>query len=186
MVVLDIKMFCMDGMDLFQCFCQKILMLVIFLILKDDEIDEILGLCMGVDDYVKKLFSQWLLVEWIWLLLWCQDVILGEDIFEIEEIKVIECGDLVMDLLCYLVLWKGKDVFLIVIEFLLLQVLVQCFGFVKLCDQLMDVVYDDQVYVDDCMIDSYIKCLWKKMCQVDEEFNVIEMLYGIGYCYNED
>ncbi|MBT5296362.1 MAG: response regulator, partial [Octadecabacter sp.] len=63
LAVLDIKMPRMDGMDLLQRLRQKTTMPVIFLTSKDDEIDEVLGLQMGADDYVKKPFSQRLLVE---------------------------------------------------------------------------------------------------------------------------
>ena len=68
----------------------------------------------------------------------------------------------------------------------LLQALAQRPGFVKSRDQLMDVAYDDQVYVDDRTIDSHIKRLRKKMRMVDDEFSAIETLYGIGYRYNEE
>ena len=80
----------------------------------------------------------------------------------------------------------SKDVSLTVTEFLLLQALAQRPGFVKSRDQLMDVAYDDQVYVDDRTIDSHIKRLRKKLRMVDPEFSAIETLYGIGYRYNEE
>ena len=91
-----------------------------------------------------------------------------------------------MDPLRHAVTWKGEDVSLTVTEFLLLQALAQRPGFVKSRDQLMDVAYDDQVYVDDRTIDSHIKRLRKKMRMVDPEFSAIETLYGIGYRYNEE
>jgi two-component system response regulator ChvI len=173
-------------MDLLQRLRQKTTMPVIFLTSKDDEIDEVLGLRMGADDYVKKPFSQRLLVERIRALLRRQDAIAGEVIPETEETKVMDRGDLKMDPLRHAVAWKGKDVSLTVTEFLLLQALAQRPGFVKSRDQLMDVAYDDQVYVDDRTIDSHIKRLRKKMRSVDETFSAIETLYGIGYRYNEE
>jgi len=187
MAVLDIKMPRMDGMDLLQRLRQKSSMPVIFLTSKDDEIDEVLGLRMGADDYVKKPFSQRLLVERIRALLRRQDVLDGTvPATEAEEGKVIERGELRMDPLRHAVAWKGKDVSLTVTEFLLLQALAQRPGFVKSRDQLMDVAYDDQVYVDDRTIDSHIKRLRKKLRAVDTEFSAIETLYGIGYRYNEE
>jgi two-component system response regulator ChvI len=186
MAVLDIKMPRMDGMDLLQRLRQKTSMPVIFLTSKDDEIDEVLGLRMGADDYVKKPFSQRLLVERIRALLRRQDAIAGEEIEETEDTKVMVRGELVMDPLRHAVKWKGKDVSLTVTEFLLLQALAQRPGFVKSRDQLMDVAYDDQVYVDDRTIDSHIKRLRKKMRNTDDEFSAIETLYGIGYRYNEE
>ena len=187
MAVLDIKMPRMDGMDLLQRLRQKTTMPVIFLTSKDDEIDEVLGLRMGADDYVKKPFSQRLLVERIRALLRRQDVIAhGETAPVADENKVMTRGNLTMDPLRHSVIWKGQDVSLTVTEFLLLQALAQRPGFVKSRDQLMDVAYDDQVYVDDRTIDSHIKRLRKKLRSVDDDFSAIETLYGIGYRYNEE
>ncbi|MFP4043890.1 MAG: response regulator transcription factor [Rhodosalinus sp.] len=186
MAVLDIKMPRMDGMDLLQRLRQKTSMPVIFLTSKDDEIDEVLGLRMGADDYVKKPFSQRLLVERIRALLRRQELISGDAVGEHEDVRTMVRGNLTMDPLRHAVMWKGQDVTLTVTEFLLLQALAQRPGFVKSRDQLMDVAYDEQVYVDDRTIDSHIKRLRKKMRAVDPEFSAIETLYGIGYRYNEE
>lgn len=186
MAVLDIKMPRMDGMDLLQRLRQKTEMPVIFLTSKDDEIDEVLGLRMGADDYVKKPFSQRLLLERIRSLLRRKDANEGIVVADSEETKIMVRGELSMDPLRHSVSWKGKDVSLTVTEFLLLQALAQRPGFVKSRDQLMDVAYDDQVYVDDRTIDSHIKRLRKKMRSADDEFSAIETLYGIGYRYNEE
>ncbi|TVP73895.1 MAG: DNA-binding response regulator [Rhodobacteraceae bacterium] len=184
MAVLDMKMPRMDGMELLQRLRQKTQMPIIFLTSKDDEIDEVLGLRMGADDYVKKPFSQRLLVERIRALLRRKQALdAGPDAS--EESKVLVRGQLEMDPLRHQVKWKGQDVTLTVTEFLLLQALAQRPGVVKSRDQLMDVAYEDQVYVDDRTIDSHIKRLRKKMRSVDEEFSSIETLYGIGYKYNE-
>ncbi len=186
MAVLDIKMSRMDGMELLQRLRQKTNMPVIFLTSKDDEIDEILGLRMGADDYVKKPFSQRLLVERIRTLLRRKDVQNGIEFPETEETKILVHGELIMDPLRHSVSLKGQDVTLTVTGFLLLQALAQRPGFVKSRDQLMDVAYDDQVYIDDRTIDSHIKRLRKKMRMVDDSFTAIETLYGIGYRYNEE
>ena len=186
MAVFDIKMPRMDGMDLLQRVRRKTNMPIIFLTSKDDEIDEVLGLRMGADDYVKKPFSQRLLVERIRALLRRQEALDGVEIAETEETKVLTRGELSMDPLRHAVSWKGNDVSLTVTEFLLLQALAQRPGFVKSRDQLMDVAYDDQVYVDDRTIDSHIKRLRKKMRTADNDFSAIETLYGIGYRYNEE
>jgi two-component system, OmpR family, response regulator ChvI len=186
MAVLDIKMPRMDGMDLLQRMRQKTSIPVIFLTSKDDEIDEVLGLRMGADDYVKKPFSQRLLVERIRALLRRQEAINTGEAAATEETRMMERGALRMDPLRHSVTWKGKEVALTVTEFLLLQALAQRPGFVKSRDQLMDVAYDDQVYVDDRTIDSHIKRLRKKMRSVDDTFSAIETLYGIGYRYNEE
>ena len=184
--VFDIKMPRMDGMDLLQRLRQKSSVPVIFLTSKDDEIDEVLGLRMGADDYVRKPFSQRLLVERIRAILRRQEAIASDETEAPEETQAMVRGDLTMDPLRHAVRWKGQDVTLTVTEFLLLQALAQRPGFVKSRDQLMDVAYDDQVYVDDRTIDSHIKRLRKKMRAIDPSFAAIETLYGIGYRYNED
>ncbi len=183
--VLDIKMPRMDGMDLLQRLRQKTAMPVIFLTSKDDEIDEVLGLRMGADDYVRKPFSQRLLVERIRALIRRQAAV-GRGEATGEDARVMVRGALTMDPLRHAVLWKGREVALTVTEFLLLQALAQRPGFVKSRDALMDVAYDDQVYVDDRTIDSHIKRLRKKLRAADEGFAAIETLYGIGYRYNEE
>jgi len=184
-VVLEMKTPSLDGMDLLKRIRQNSTIPIMFLTSKDDEIDEILGLRMGADDYVKKPISQRILLERIWALLRRKDAILGIIPIESENNKVVERGLLYMDPLRHRVTWRGADVPLTVTEFALLQTLALQPGFVKSRDQLMDVAYDDQVYVDDRTIDSHIKRLRKKMRVVDRDFNSIESLYGIGYRFNE-
>ena len=184
-VVLDIKMPRMDGMDLLQKMGPKISSPVIFLTSKDDEIDEVLGLRMGADDYIKKPFSQRLLVARIRALLrrqaqFSDSLVVGE-----KGRHLLERGALTMDLMRHAVTWKDSEISLTVTEFVLLQALAQRPGFVKSRDQLMDVAYDDQIYVDDRTIDSHIKRLRKKMRAVDSQFSCIETLYGIGYRYSD-
>ena len=184
-VVLDIKMPRMDGMDLLQKMRPKISSPVIFLTSKDDEIDEVLGLRMGADDYIKKPFSQRLLVARIRALLrrqaqFSDSLVVGE-----KGRHLLERGALTMDPMRHAVTWKDSEISLTVTEFVLLQALAQRPGFVKSRDQLMDVAYDDQIYVDDRTIDSHIKRLRKKMRDVDSQFSCIETLYGIGYRYSD-
>ena len=184
-VVLDIKMPRMDGMDLLQKMRPKISSPVIFLTSKDDEIDEVLGLRMGADDYIKKPFSQRLLVARIRALLrrqaqFSDSLVVGE-----KGRHLLERGALTMDPMRHAVTWKDSEISLTVTEFVLLQALAQRPGFVKSRDQLMDVAYDDQIYVDDRTIDSHIKRLRKKMRAVDSQFSCIETLYGVGYRYSD-
>ncbi len=187
--VFDIKMPRMDGMELLRRLRQKSEMPVIFLTSKDDEIDEVLGLRMGADDYMRKPFSQRLLIERIKAILRRKEA--QEDGGEgggnntKPEDAAFTRGSLEMDPLRHKVIWKGEDVSLTVTEFLLLQALAIRPGVVKSRDQLMDIAYDDQVYVDDRTIDSHIKRLRKKFRTKDSEFASIETLYGIGYRFNE-
>ncbi|MBB5518041.1 response regulator transcription factor [Amphiplicatus metriothermophilus] len=184
LVVSDIKMPTMDGMELLRRIRQSSDLPLIFLTSKDEEIDEVLGLTMGADDYVKKPFSQRLLIERIKAVLRRRSA--GPTPTEEEEKKILRRGDLTLDPLRHACTWKGQPVTLTVTEFLILQALAQRPGFVKNRDQLMDAAYDDQVYVDDRTIDSHIKRIRKKFRMVDKDFDAIETLYGVGYKYKEN
>lgn len=186
MALLDIKMPRMDGMELLQRLRRKSAVPVIFLTSRGDEIDEVLGLRMGADDFVKKPFSYRLLVERIRAVLRRHEMAGGVAAPGADDQAVIVRGHLRMDPRRHTVSWKGRDVTLTVTEFLLLQALAQRPGFVKSRDQLLDLAYDDQSFVDDRKIDSHIKRVRKKMRMVDPGFSAIETLYGIGYRYNEE
>ena len=185
LAVFDIKMPRMDGMELLRRLRAKSDLPVIFLTSKDEEIDEVIGLRMGADDYVRKPFSQRLLIERIRAVLRRRAPIEEPGMERAESEKVIRRGKLEMDPMRHSTLWEGKPVTLTVTEFLILHALAQRPGFVKSRDQLMDAAYDDQVYVDDRTIDSHIKRIRKKFRDVDDSFNSIETLYGVGYRYQE-
>jgi two-component system response regulator ChvI len=184
LAVLDIKMPRMDGMELLSRIRQKSRMPVIFLTSKDEEVDEILGLRMGADDYIKKPFSQRLLIERIRALLRRLDLKDGE-VKDVKDGGMVVRGELVLDPARHLCTWKGEPVQLTVTEFLILQALAVRPGHVKSRDQLMDAAYGEHIYVDDRTIDSHIKRLRRKIRAVDDSFAQIETLYGLGYRYKE-
>ena len=185
-VILDVKMPRMDGMEVLRRLRQTSNVPVIMLTSKDDEIDEILGFNLGADDYIHKPFSQRLLLERVKALLRRAGVDQTElETAEAAASKALKRGKLGMDPARHECTWDGRAVKLTVTEFLLLQALAQRPGFVKSRDNLMDAAYDDQVYVDDRTIDSHIKRMRKKFRQVDPEFDAIETLYGVGYRYRE-
>ncbi|WP_411816093.1 response regulator transcription factor [Hyphococcus sp. DH-69] len=183
LVVSDIKMPTMDGMELLRRIRQSSSLPLIFLTSKDEEIDEVLGLTMGADDYVKKPFSQRLLLERVKAVLRRGQA--SDTPTEDEEKKILRRGPLTLDPMRHACLWKDQPVILTVTEFLILEALAQRPGFVKSRDQLMDAAYDDQVYVDDRTIDSHIKRVRKKFRVVDKDFDSIETLYGVGYKYKD-
>jgi two-component system response regulator ChvI len=183
--VFDIKMPRMDGLELLRRLRQKSDLPVIFLTSKDDEIDELFGLKMGADDYITKPFSQRLLVERVKAVLRRAAPKVEGAPAEGGEKVVLERGPLVLDPERHSCTWDGKPVVLTVTEFLILQALAQRPGYVKSRDSLMDAAYDDQVYVDDRTIDSHIKRLRKKFKEIDDDFDAIETLYGVGYRYRE-
>jgi two-component system response regulator ChvI len=185
LAIFDIKMPRMDGMELLRRLRQKSDMPVIFLTSKDDEIDELFGLKMGADDFIRKPFSQRLLVERVKAILrrvGAKDLPAAP---RAEDAKALERGSLKMDPERHTCTWKGEQVVLTVTEFLILQSLAQRPGVVKSRNALMDAAYDDEVYVDDRTIDSHIKRLRKKFKLVDDDFEMIETLYGVGYRFKE-
>ncbi|HEX3652220.1 MAG TPA: response regulator transcription factor [Rhizomicrobium sp.] len=186
LAILDIKMPRMDGLELLRQLRQTSDIPVIFLTSKDEEIDEVVGLNAGADDYIRKPFSHRLLLERVKAVLRRREPPLKE-VGEAGEAKrdVMVRGSLVLDPQRHECTWDGNPVRLTVTEFLILQCLAQRPGFVKSRDNLMDAAYDDQVYVDDRTIDSHIKRLRKKFKAADDNFDAIETLYGVGYRYRE-
>jgi two-component system response regulator ChvI len=187
LAVVDIKMPRMDGMEMLRRLREKSDLPVIFLTSKDTEIDEALGLAMGADDYIGKPFSQRLLIERIRAVLRRTASRRGvSEEADSPPAEPIVRGKLEMDPARHRVRWGGRDVPLTVTEFLILDALAQRPGFVKSRDQLMDVAYAHDSYVDDRTIDSHIKRLRKKFRAVDPEFKAIETLYGVGYRFDEE
>jgi len=181
--ILDIKMPRLDGLEVLQKLRNMSDIPVIFLTSKDDEIDQLLGLKMGADDYITKPFSQKLLIERV-------KVILKRTAFSGEENQVnndslIERGNLLLNMDRHECHWKGERIKLTVTEFLLLECLVNRPGYVKNRDQLMSAAYSDDLYVDDRTIDSHIKRIRRKFKAIDKNFNSIETLYGVGYRFNQ-
>jgi len=185
LVVLDIKMPRMDGMEMLQELRKKSNVPVIFLTSKEDEIDELCGLRMGADDYIKKPFSPNLLIARIKTLIRRTDPALNRGDADGESDAVIKRGDLEMNKTRHLCLWKGQPVDLTITEFLMLYSLVEKTGIVKTRDQLIDAAYGSNVYIDDRTVDSHIKRLRKKFKDADKDFSGIETLYGVGYRYRE-
>ena len=184
--VFDIKMPQMDGLELLRRLREFSSMPVIFLTSKDDELDEALGLAMGADDYITKPFSQRLLLARIRAILRRQEFAKTEAApAEQAEPELLVRGRLSMDPARHKVKWDGRDVTLTVTEFLILEALAQRPGVVKNRNQLLDIAYQDDVYVDDRTIDSHIKRIRRKFRAADPQFDAIETLYGVGYRFEE-
>src|SRR5262249_27287451 len=122
LAILDIKMPRMDGMELLRRLRQKSDMPVIFLTSKEEEIDELIGLTMGAEDFIRKPFSQRLLVERGKNLLLASSL---KDNVNLKETgtKALERGQLRMDPERHVCTWKSEAVTLTVTEFLILQAL---------------------------------------------------------------
>ena len=183
--VFDIKMPRMDGLELLRKLRETSQMPVVFLTSKDDEIDEIFGLKMGADDYVTKPFSQRLLIERVRAVLRRSKAREQSASQQASDENALERGNLTLNTERHDCFWKNQPVNLTVTEFLILDSLARRPGVVKSRDTLMDAAYDEQIYVDDRTIDSHIKRLRRKFRAVDDEFNAIETLYGVGYRYKD-
>jgi two-component system response regulator ChvI len=185
LAVLDIKMPRMDGMEMLRRLRQKSDLPVIFLTSKDEEIDELFGLKMGADEFIRKPFSQRLLVERVKVVLRRAAPRDGATPNPAQN-EVLQRGLLCMDQERHTCTWKNAPVALTVTEFLILKALAGRPGVVKSRNALLDAAYDDQVYVDERTIDSHVKRLRKKLKASDVDFDMIETLYGVGYRFKEN
>jgi two-component system response regulator ChvI len=182
--ILDIKMPRMDGMEMLRRLREKSDLPVIFLTSKDDEIDEVFGLKMGAEDFVRKPFSRRILIERVKAVL-RRRTPKGDAVLKEVQAKAVERGQLRMDPERHSCTWKNEPVVLTVTEFRILQTLVSRPGVVRSRNALMDAAYAEHVYVDDRTIDSHIKRLRVRFRSTDSAFDMIETLYGVGYRFKE-
>ena len=183
LAVIDIKMPKMDGEELLKKLRKKTSMPVIFLTSKDDEIDELLGLKLGSDDFIKKSggFSIKVLIERIRVQL------RKKNPNNIDDAKnVINHGKLRLDASQLECEWDKKQLpdKLTTTEFLIVQELAKRPGIIKERSQLMDIAYREDTDIEDRTIDSHIKRIRKKFKKVDNSFSAIETRYGSGYRWN--
>ena len=183
LAIIDIKMPKMDGEELLKKLRKKTSLPVIFLTSKDDEIDELLGLKLGADDFVKKSggFSIKVLIERIRVQL------RKKNLNPIEETKnIISHGKLKLDPSQLECEWDGKQLpdKLTTTEFLIVQELAKRPGIIKERSQLMDIAYREDTDIEDRTIDSHVKRIRKKFKKVDQNFSAIETRYGSGYRWN--
>ena len=182
LAVIDIKMPKLDGEYLLKKLIKKTSLPVIFLTSKDDEIDELLGLKLGADDFVKKSggFSIKVLIERI-------RVQLRKKNNNIEDTKnIISHGKLRLDSAQLECEWGGKQLpdKLTTTEFLIVKELAKRPGIIKERSQLMDIAYREDTDIEDRTIDSHVKRIRKKFKKVDTSFSAIETRYGSGYRWN--
>jgi two-component system response regulator ChvI len=182
LAVIDIKMPRMDGEELLRRLRKKTTIPILFLTSKDEEVDELLGLKLGADDFIKKSggFSIKVLIERI-------RVQLRKKATNIDESKnIIKHGKLVLDSLQLECEWNGKFLpeKLTTTEFLIVKELARRPGIIKERAQLMDIAYKDNNDIEDRTIDSHVKRIRKKFKKVDQNFSAIETRYGSGYRWN--
>ena len=182
LAVIDIKMPGMDGEELLKRLRKKTTIPIIFLTSKDEEVDELLGLKLGADDFIKKSggFSIKVLVERI-------RVQLRRKENAIDDSKnIIKHGKLVLDSLQLECEWNGQSLpeKLTTTEFIIVKELAKRPGIIKERAQLMDIAYKDNNDIEDRTIDSHVKRIRKKFKKIDQNFAAIETRYGSGYRWN--
>ncbi len=184
--VVDIKMPRLDGIELLKKLRRTSNMPVIFLTSKDTEIDELLGLKVGADDYITKPFSQNILMERIRILIKRTELKNIKKKDNIDDKNSIKEGNIFLDTEKYMCKWKNKTVNLTVTEFLLIKSLVENVGAVKSRDQLIVSAFgEDKENIDDRSIDHHFKRIRKKFKSADNDFNSIVTIYGGGYKFSE-
>jgi len=183
--VVDIKMPRLDGIELLKKLRKTSNMPVIFLTSKDTEIDELLGLKIGADDYITKPFSQKILVERIRILI-KRTELENKKKNNTNDKNFIKAENIFLDTEKYMCKWKKKTVDLTVTEFLLIKSLVKNIGIVKSRDQLIISAFgENKENIDDRAIDHHFKRIRKKFKIIDKNFNSIVTIYGGGYKFSE-
>ena len=182
LAVIDIKMPRMDGEELLTRLRKKTTIPILFLTSKDEEVDELLGLKLGADDFIKKSgdFSIKVLIERI-------RVQLRKKTSNLDDSKsLIKHGKLVLDPSQLECEWNGKPLpeKLTTTEFIIVRELAKRPGIIKERAQLMDIAYKDNNDIEDRTIDSHVKRIRKKFKKVDQNFSAIETRYGSGYRWN--
>ena len=184
--VVDIKMPRLDGIELLKKLRKTSDMPIIFLTSKDTEIDELLGLKIGADDYITKPFSQRILIERIRILIKRDELKNIKNKNKIDDKNSLRTGNIFLDTEKYMCKWKNKTVNLTVTEFLLIKSLVKNTGVVKSRDQLILSAFgEDKENIDDRAIDHHFKRIRKKFKNADNNFNSIVTIYGGGYKFSE-
>jgi len=173
LILLDLMLPGRDGMEI----CREIRTFssvpIIMVTARIDEIDRLLGLELGADDYICKPYSPREVVARVRAVL-----------RRTNGGAVTGTGKLLLDESSYQATWAGSDLDLTAIEFKLLQFLVVNGGRIFTRQQLMDRIYPDERIVSDRTIDSHIKKLRRKIESADPEANPIHSVYGIGYKFD--
>ena len=174
-VLLDIKMPRIDGLEVFTTVRKFSNIPIIFLTSKDSEMDELIGLRIGADDYIRKPFSHKLLVERI-------KSILRRSTKKVQkETTRVELGHLSLDKQSMLCKWKDNSIELTSTEFSILITLMGRPGTIKTRDDLINEAFNETLGKEDRVIDSHIKRIRKKFISVDPQFDLIKTIYGVGY-----
>jgi DNA-binding response OmpR family regulator len=186
LVILDVLMPDLDGLEACRRLRKKSAVPIILLTSRGEEVDRVTGLETGADDYVTKPFSTRELVARIRALgrrvgggpaTAAPPSALGAE--------VVEAGALRLDPARFEARWRGQAVTLTRSEFQILSALARNRGTVLARERLLDIARGEDAIVTDRTVDTFIKRLRKKLRDVDEAFDEIETVFGVGYRYKD-
>jgi len=191
LIILDVLMPEMDGLEVCRRIRRKSKVPIVLLSSRGDEVDRVTGLETGADDYVTKPFSTRELVARIRAL----ERRVGGSAEPAAVApaagagglgtEIIEAGPLRLDPGRFEVRWRGKPVVLTRSEFQILGALARNRGMVLARERLLDLARGDDAVVTDRTVDTFVKRLRKKIRDVDDAFDGIETVFGVGYRYRD-
>jgi DNA-binding response OmpR family regulator len=182
LIVLDVLMPEMDGLEVCRRLRRKSTVPIILLSSRGEEVDRVTGLETGADDYLTKPFSTRELVARIRAI--DRRVSPAPPPAALGDAR-IEAGSLVLDPARFEVRWRSQPVPLTRSEFQLLAVLARHRGLVLSRERLLEAARGDDTTVTDRTVDTFVKRLRKKIRDVDPAFDEIETVIGLGYRYKE-
>ena len=177
LVVLDITMPGMDGLDVCKEIRKKSRVPIIFLSSRDEELDKVLGLELGADDYMSKPFSPRELVARIKAILRRFEPVAAKP--GLDEFLQLTHQGLTMDLQKHRCEFQGKEIILTVTEFAMLRALADSPGQVFTRNQLVDKACGEHHVISDRTVDSHIRRIRKKLATAGAD--LVETVHGLGY-----
>jgi len=169
-IILDVMLPIKDGMSLCQELRKLTNAVIMMLTAKTDELDRLLGLKLGADDYICKPFAPLEVVARAKAVL-----------RRVNDVNLVKGDDFTLDSSSFEVQWKGYALKLSAIEFHLLNYMKNNHGRIFSRSQLMDVMYPDRRIVSERTVDSHIKKMRKKLENTFNNTDIIQSVYGVGY-----
>ncbi|MGB2894781.1 MAG: response regulator transcription factor [Anaerolineales bacterium] len=179
LVVLDLGLPGMDGLDVCRSIRKTSNLPIIMLTARDEETDKLVGLEIGADDYITKPFSPKELVARV------RSVLRRSKLAQ-ETREVIHVGDVTLDLPCMRVTVGGVELEFTATEFQLLQTLASQPGRIFTRSQLLDAVHGVAIESYERAIDAHVKNIRRKLEPVPHEPRYIQTVYGVGYRFSDE
>lgn len=179
MILLDLMIPGIDGMEVCKTIRRDSDVPIIMITARIEEIDRLLGLELGADDYICKPFSPREVVARVKAVLRRQNKSADMEADRTADEK----NGLILDEGSFSLCHLDKKIELTAVEFKLIQTLYNRPGHIFSRSKLIDTIYNDHRVVSDRTVDSHIKKLRKKLSSIDIDGDVIHSVYGAGYKY---